>query len=109
MGAGEHGQHAEGLVVLDKAHATHVGGKLEDPIHAFGGLHAGVAQLQIEDTVIGGRILLVPLVERFDIHRANAGRALGKERVYQVAANKATSPANQNMCITDSHLFHLPW
>ncbi len=106
MGAGKHGQHAERLVVLDKAHAAHVGRKLENSVHAAGSSNAGVAQLQVEDQVFGGGIQLVPLAEGLDIDRANAGRALGKKLVDQMAADKATGPANQNMRTTDKHQLH---
>ena len=63
--------------------------------------------MQVQDQVFGGGIQLVPLIKRLDIDRANAGRALGKELVHQMTADKAAGPANQNMRTTDRHQLHL--
>jgi hypothetical protein len=64
--------------------------------------------LQVENPVVGGWIPLVPLVKGLDVDSANTGRTLGEELVHQVAANKPTCPANQNMCVSYRHLRLLP-
>ena len=101
MSTGQDGQHAERFVVLNKTHAAHIRRELKDAVHFLGGFKAVFAQLQIQHPVIGVRIFLVPLVERFDIDRADTGRTFGKELVHQMAANKAAGATNKNIAITN--------
>jgi hypothetical protein len=90
MGIRKNTQHAKGLVVFDEAHAAHVRRKLENSVDVLGRFHAGLSLLQVKDPVIGGGILLVPVVKRLDVNRTNTGRAIGKQLVHQMSADKAT-------------------
>ena len=38
VGIGQHAEHAEGLVVMDESHASHVGCELKDDVGIFDGL-----------------------------------------------------------------------
>ena len=44
----QHREHAQGLVVLDEAHAAHVGGQVVDVGGALGGALAVFRQVQVE-------------------------------------------------------------
>ncbi len=71
MGVDEHREHAGGLVVLDEAHAAHVGGEVEDLLDAVDRGPAGAELAQVEDEVLGAGVHLVPLAERLDVGRAD--------------------------------------
>jgi hypothetical protein len=94
VGANQHTQHAESLVVLNEAHAAHVSRELKNAVDALDRLKAGLAQLQVKLAIIGVGVLLVPLVERLDIDRAHTRRAQGKEFVDQMATDKTTGTAD---------------
>jgi hypothetical protein len=52
---GQHAQHAESLVVFNKAHAAHVGSQLEDNLGALGRLHATVFVFEVQNQVFDPR------------------------------------------------------
>ena len=68
MGADEHGQHARGLVVLDEAHATHIGSQIVDLVHAVGGLHARLKIHAVADNILGVAMNLIPAVKWLHIN-----------------------------------------
>ena len=75
----QHRQHAEGLVVLDEAHAAHVGRQVVNLARPAAGLVAGVAQLQIGLDVFDVVEHLIPLVERLDVDTADSWWTLSRE------------------------------
>ena len=84
----QHGQHAQRLVVLDEAHAAHVGGQVVNLHGALGGRLAVFLEIQIEGEILDVVEALVPFVERLDVHRANVAVALLAQQRDQRAANK---------------------
>ena len=99
VGVDQHRQHAQGLVVLDEAHAAHVGGQIINVLSAGGGLDAVLAQVQIEDEVLHVVKNLIPLVERFDIHGADPGISLAAEIGDQSPSDKAPASSHYNQLI----------
>ena len=88
MGVDEHGEHAQGLVILDEAHATHVGGEIVDFVGASRGSLAVFLEVQIEREIFDIFEALVPLMERLDVDGANGLVATGAKRRYEMAANE---------------------
>src|SRR3546814_3204856 len=70
--AGQHGQHAERLVVLDEAHAAHVRGEHVDLPGALGVLERVVEQGEVRDRVLSVGVDLVPLALGLHVDRADA-------------------------------------
>ena len=54
----------------------------------FGGLFAGVLELQIQLQIFDLRKFLIPFVERFDVHRANIRVAFSKQFGHKMAADE---------------------
>ena len=71
MRVDQHRQHAQGRVVLDEAHAAHVGGEVVDDHGVARRSFAGVLVLQIQLQILRLGKTLVPLVEGLDIDGAD--------------------------------------
>jgi len=89
VGVGEYAQHAEGFVVFDEAHATHVGCELEDDIGASGCLEAAVFVLQVKLEAFDVFGDLIPLVDGFDVDGAYDIDAIAKQALYEMAADES--------------------
>ena len=96
MGVDQHREHAERLVVLDEAHAAHIGRQVVDLGRAVHGLHAGVAIAQIEASIVGLGEHLVPLVVGLEVDRADVAMAARKQIRDQVAADEPAGPGHQD-------------
>jgi hypothetical protein len=87
--ADQHRQHAGRLVVLDEAHASHVGRQ----VVGFAGARAGPAAvgqvLQIQPQVFHVVETLMPFVERLAIDRPQMGVPATTQRGDQMSADKA--------------------
>ena len=58
----QHRQHAQGLVVLDEAHAAHVGGEVVDVADVLADLDADIKFLKVADDVFRTVGTEVPIV-----------------------------------------------
>ena len=93
-------EHAERLVVLDEAHAAHVGGEIIDFVRALGRCLAVFAQIQVERKIFDIIKALVPLFERLDIHGANALVSLAAQVRHQMPADKSSCAGNHHSIVT---------
>ena len=89
MSIDQHREHAQGLVVLDKAHAPHIGGEVIDLVRAFGGRLAVLFQIQVEHQVLDVLEYLIPFVDWFDVHGADLAISLAAKFGHQRASDKA--------------------
>src|ERR1700689_356348 len=80
------GQHAQGFVVLDEAHAAHVGREVVNLVHALRGGFTIRFFVEIEGEILDVAKALIPLVDR-----ANISVALVAERRDEMATNKTAS------------------
>ena len=88
----QHGEHAQGLVVLDEAHAAHVGGEVVDRARALDGVHGRRrCRSQVGDEVLDAVGALVPLVERLDVDGADLGMAALLQGADEMAADEAAA------------------
>jgi GDPmannose 4,6-dehydratase len=94
--AGQDGQHAQRLVVLDEAHAAHVGGEHVDLARALGLGHRVLEQRQVGLDVLGTLVHLVPLVQRLDVDRPHR-QSLRQQVADQMAADEATPARDKNV------------
>ena len=108
MRVDQHRQHAQRAVVLDEAHAAHVGCEV---VHDGGVARrclAGVLSLKIELQVLDLREALVPLVERLDIDGANLPMSLPEQVGNQMAADKSAAAAHDDQIARiDFHIVFL--
>jgi hypothetical protein len=100
VGVAEHAQHAEGLVVLDEPHASHVGRELVDiaRIATDGAADPKVAYIAISRP---GEILsrwkhLMPVFERLDIDRPHVACPKFKQPLDEVTADESTATGDDN-------------
>ena len=103
MSVSQHTEHAEGAVVLDEAHAAHVGRQLKDRAGSLDRLAAVLFVLQIQAEIFDAGDNLVPLVQGLDVDGADLARAAGNQILDQMTANKASRTANDNFLIFDFH------
>ena len=89
-----------GLVVLDEAHAAHVGGEVVDHrAHPSRAARAGVAKVAGQPQVLDVVEALVPLVERLDVDRADLGVATLLQNADQMAADEAAGAGDNHKII----------
>jgi hypothetical protein len=98
MSIDQHGQHAQRLIVLDEAHAAHVGGEVVDFVGTFGRIFAVFLEIQIEGQILDVIEALVPLVERFCVDGSDTLALLAKLG-NQMATDEATSACYNNPSI----------
>ena len=89
-------EHAVGLVVLDEAHAAHVGGQVVDPIGAIGGLDTGFFVLEVEGEVLGLGEALIPLPLRLFVDGADFVSLL-EHGFDEVAADESTGAGDEDV------------
>jgi hypothetical protein len=92
----QHAQHAQGLVLLDEAHATHVGGQVEDLVDLATGLAAVIRTAQVELQILGAAVHLVPFADGLDVDAAQAPDASPREFRRQVSADETAGSGDQN-------------
>ena len=92
----EHAQHAQGLVVLNKPHATHVRGVIVQDRAVLHGLPARALFLKIHPQVLDVGESLVPMAERFDVHGPQVRESLLAECGNQMPADESACSANYN-------------
>ncbi len=100
----ERAEHAEGLVVLDEAHAAHVGREVVDARAARDRRCAGVDSAQVENHGLHAVVNLVPVVERLDVDRDDRVRARILEVLDEVAADEAARTRDEDPL--SAHPFH---
>jgi hypothetical protein len=103
MRVDQHAEHAERLVVLDEAHPSHVGGEIVDFAGARDRLLACFPPPEVELQVLRLGEALMPLLQRFDIDRADA-KAVREETSSEVAADEAAGAADD--CGVCGHVSH---
>ena len=84
------------LVVLDEAHAAHVGRQLKDradPLEPPGSNSPCPADPESRFSTLGDD--LVPLVQGLDVHGADLARAARNQILDQMTANKTSRSANR--------------
>ena len=92
-------QHAKGAIVLDEAHATHIGSEIQ---HYGGTTHSGLTcllVLQVQLQVFHVWETLIPFIQRFDIHGTDLLVTLTRQVPYQVSSNEAAAAAYYNQLI----------
>ncbi len=103
VGVGEDAQHAKGFVVLDEAHAAHVGSELEDDFGACGGPEAALFVLEIEGEAFYVIGYLVPLVQGFDVDGADDFDAVAEQALHKMAAYETTGAADYCLLSFELH------
>ena len=93
----QHIEHAQALVVLDKAHATHVCGQIVNRGHAGTRLFAGLEVAQVEDLVDDVVKDLVPLIHGLNINGADSSGEARPEFGNQVSADEAAASGYQDL------------
>ena len=93
----QHIEHAQALVVLDKAHATHVCGQIVNRGHAGTRLFAGLEEAQVEDLVVDVVKDLVPLIHGLNINGADSSGEARPEFGNQVSADEAAASGYQDL------------
>src|ERR1700678_117364 len=88
------GQHAQGFVVLDEAHAAHVGREVVNLVHALRGDFTIRFFVEIEGEILDVAKALIPLVDRLNVDCANISVALVAERRDEMATNKTAGSRN---------------
>src|SRR5438046_1101774 len=102
----QHGQHTKSLVVLNEAHAAHIGGEIVNFACALTHGIAVILQVQVQDEVFSLVTNLVPLLQRLDIHCSNPADASLAQIRNERAANESTrSSYNRNAAF---HKFTCP-
>ena len=93
-----------GLVVLDEAHAAHVGGEVVDLAGAGGRRHAASSRSDRSATTFSTSSMhLVPLVERLDVDGADA-LALAEQVGDEVAADEAAAAGDDDVDWSNRHV-----
>ena len=95
IGVDEHREHAQGLVVLDEPHATHVGGEVEDIAGAHERIVAGGGILHVGDDDLGPIIDLVPLRERLPVDGPDV-LSCGKQILDEVTADESAGSCDNS-------------
>jgi hypothetical protein len=95
VGVDQDAQHAERLVVLDEAHAAHVGREVEDLVDAVHGALAGLLVAQVENHVLGALVELVPVLEGLHVDTADLGEAPCEQGVDEVAADESAASGDE--------------
>lgn len=109
MGADEHREHAGRLVGFDKAHAAHVGGEHVDLAGILAGFVTGVFVVEVELEIFDVVEALVPLIERFDVDRADVLVAVLAKLGDEVAADKTAAAGDYDGLIAHGYLqLHCP-
>jgi hypothetical protein len=105
--ADQHREHAFRLVGLDKPHAAHIGGKVEDRAHVA---HRGAACRQLAQ--IGTNILclweyLMPLGDGFAVYDPDVRTSSTNKIADQMTADKSTAAGDQDLAGTYIHAISL--
>ena len=103
----EHREHAQGLVVLDEAHAAHVGREVEDRVGALDGGVAVALEVEIEDEVLDVGEPLVPTGLGFAVDGADAGEPLAPEIGDEVPADETAAATDNYEVILHFLLFRV--
>ncbi len=85
----QHRQHAQGAIVLDEPHATHVRRQVVNHARTTQRSIAGVLLLEVEPQVFHIWEDLVPLVDRLEVDSTNSVMTLTQEIGDQVTADEA--------------------
>ena len=91
----QHAQHAEPLVPLDEAHATHVRRQIINPVAAVYRLDAGRLLFQIQHQIFRFGKPLIPLPQRLFVRRADFVPLL-KQGLDEVASDKSAGPGDED-------------
>src|SRR5438128_12695574 len=94
MGIDQHAEHAQRLVVLDKAHPPHVCRQVEDAESATHRLLALLAHPEVQPQVLNIVNPLKPFLERLNVHGAQAIESMSAQFRHQMAADKAARAAD---------------
>ena len=99
VGVDQNREHAERPVVLDKAHAAHVGGEIVDQRRAFERFFAGFLFAEIEHDIFDIVELLVPLAQGLDVDGANRPEALPPQIGHEMPADKPARSADHDFLL----------
>ena len=107
VGIDEHAEHAEGFVVLDEAHAAHVGREIVNHFGIAADELAGVEALHVHHQIFHIAMELVPVVEGFLIDRTDVGEAFVFEKLDEVSADEAAGSGDDCFAfhVTDHGVF----
>ena len=86
-------------MVLDEAHAAHVGAEIVNHARTTGRFVARLEQSKIADLVLDTNGRLVPLVERLHIDGADPGLAALHQDTDQMAADEPTGAGHHHEII----------
>ena len=107
VGVGEHAEHAEGLVVLDEPHASHVGGQLVDVAGtaAHRAADAKVASIAIgrAGEVLRGRRHLIPVFNRLDVDRPHVAGAEIEQLLDEMATDESAAACHHHNPLVHLH------
>ncbi len=105
----QHRQHAQGLVVLDEAHAAHVGRQVVDGGGPFARRAAGVEVLQVGDDIVHFVEDLIPLVQWLDVDGPDSPIVLTPQFGDQVASDKSATSGDDDQIIIHGLLTSQFW
>src|SRR5690606_38377085 len=95
----QYGEHAGSLVGLDESHAAHVGGEIVHPRGTFRDIVAGSTLPKITAAVVDVGEQLKPLVQRFDVHGADASVPTSPQVGDEVTPDESSGASHHNQFI----------
>jgi len=90
VGIDEHRQHAQCLIVLDKAHAAHVRGEIVDFVGALRGAIAVFFEIQIAGEILDVVEALIPFGEGLFVNRSDVSVSLPTKLRDEMTAYEST-------------------
>ena len=95
-------EHAEGLVCLDEAHASHVGREIVDQLALFERLLARFLFLKIKLPVFNVSKLLEPFPEGLHVDGANMTMSLPSKVGHQMPTDETARPRKRQFSLDHS-------
>src|SRR5258706_17903 len=94
MSVDQHRQHAQGFVILDKTHSTHICREIINNIRTRDSLLARLLLLKIQTEIFHSWKDLVPFLHRFNVDGADLFMPLPQKIGDQMATDKTAAAAN---------------
>jgi hypothetical protein len=97
---------------VNEAHPAHVGRELKDDIGAADSAPAGIDFAQVADAILDFGGSLMPLVDRFQVDRADYIHAAGEKIFNKMTADEAARATNNDSLVFQFHerlLLMLRW
>src|SRR5438046_1277418 len=96
MSVDEDREHAKGAIVLDEAHAAHIGSKIVNGVGIFQSGVASFPGLKVQLDVLRLGRELVPCFQRLLIYCTNVRKTLSDQVSNEMAADESTGATDNN-------------